>query len=97
MHHVVAVEPRGSYRIWVRFEDGFEAEIDLGTKLQFDGVFAPLSDSDYFARVAVHPELRVVRWPNDADIDTEVLYAWAKGRTVEDVEQEYWRLSRRVR
>src|ERR1044071_6004945 len=48
---VVEVEPRSGYRLWLRFQDGTEGEIDLGPQLTFQGVFAPLRDPAYFARV----------------------------------------------
>ena len=47
---VVEVQPRGDYRLWLRFSDGTEGVIDLGPELDFRGVFAPLRDPHYFAR-----------------------------------------------
>ena len=72
---VVKVEPRGGYRIWLQFQDGVEGEVDLEPLLSFQGVFAPLRDPAYFARVRVNPELGTICWPNDADWDPLVLYS----------------------
>lgn len=80
---VVKVEPRGGYRLWLQFQDGVEGEIDLEPLLNFQGVFAPLRDSAYFARVAVHPEVGTIHWPNDADWDSLVLYSLVTGRPIE--------------
>lgn len=76
---VVQVEARGSHRLWVRFEGGDEGEIDLGSRLSFTGVFAPLSDPEYFAQVRVDPELGTIVWPNSADLDPVVLHALVTG------------------
>lgn len=63
---VVQVQPRGSHRLWLRFEGGDEGEVDLGSRLTFTGVFVPLSAPDYFAEVRVDPELGTIVWPNGA-------------------------------
>lgn len=82
---VVAVEPRGEYRLWVRFQDGVTGEVDLGPQLTFQGVFAPFRDPAYFARVRVNAELGTISWPNDADWDPLVLYALVTGRSIESL------------
>lgn len=80
---VVKVEPRGGYRIWLQFQDGVEGEIDLEPLLSFRGVFAPLRDLSYFARVRVDPELGTIGWPNGADWDPLVLYSLVTRRSIE--------------
>ena len=66
---VVEVRPLGDYRVHLRFEDGVESDIDLGDVIEFKGVFAPLRDSQEFAKLRIHPELGTVVWPNGADLD----------------------------
>ncbi len=83
LNDVVEVEPRGEYRLWLRFQDGVQGEVDLGPALAFQGVFAPLCDPAYFARVRVNPELGTICWPNDADWDPLVLYSLVTGRPIE--------------
>ncbi len=83
LNDVVEVEPRGEYRLWLRFQDGVQGEVDLRPALTFQGVFAPLRDSTYFARVRVNPELGTICWPNDADWDPLVLYSLVTGRPIE--------------
>lgn len=80
---VVKVEPRGDYRVRLQFQDGVEGEVDLGPGLTFRGVFAPLRDPAYFARVSVNQELGTIGWPNGADWDPLVLYSLVTGRPVE--------------
>jgi len=61
------------HRLRVWFDDGVEGEVDF-SGLDWKGVFAPLEDPSYFARVRV--DLGTVVWPNDADIAPETLYHW---------------------
>ena len=61
------------HRVWLRFEDGTEGEIDLSADL--DGpVFEPLHDPKYFQRFTVSPDLGTISWPNGADFAPEFLY-----------------------
>ncbi|GAB6067993.1 DUF2442 domain-containing protein [Methylothermus subterraneus] len=61
------------YRIWVRFADGVEGEIDLSGEL-WGEVFEPLRDPGEFARMRVDAEAGTVVWPNGADFAPEFLY-----------------------
>ena len=60
------------YRLWLRFEDGLEGEIDLSDILQ-GPVFAPLKDVSAFARLRVDPNWHTIVWPGDLDIAPESL------------------------
>jgi hypothetical protein len=75
MVDVIEVRPLGGYRVFVRFEDGVEGEVDVSDMITFEGVFAALRDPARFAEVRVHPELRTLSWPNGADLDPDVLYS----------------------
>lgn len=81
---VVEVKCLGAHRLRLRFDDGVEGEVDLAQRLTFDGVFAPLRDPDYFARVRVEPEGSTICWPNHADIDPFVLHSWVTGKPLPD-------------
>ena len=85
LNDVVEVRPRGEYRLWLRFQDGVEGEVDLRPALTFQGVFAPLREPGYFARVRVNPELGTICWPNDADWDPLVLYSLVTGRPIKSL------------
>jgi hypothetical protein len=76
---VVEVRALSGRRLWLHFEDGATGVVDVAKLVPFDGVFAPLADEAFFARVRIHDETRSVCWPNEADLDTDVLYAAATG------------------
>jgi hypothetical protein len=59
------------YRVWLRFDDGLEGEVELSGVLR-GPVFEPLKDPAYFANFTVDWTLT---WPNGADIAPESLYA----------------------
>ena len=61
------------YRIWLRFADGVEGEVDLESELWGD-VFEPLKDKARFAEFALDGELGTVVWPGGADFAPEFLY-----------------------
>lgn len=74
---LLEAEPTDGYSVHVRFEDGTQAEVDLGYLADRDGVFEPLRDPEYFRRLRVYPEGQTIVWPNEADIAPETLYAHA--------------------
>jgi hypothetical protein len=85
--HVTEVRPLGGYRLWLRFDDGAEGDLDLSEVISFDGVFSPLKDPAFFGSVRVHPDWGTLCWPGDLDLAPEPLYERATGRTPEYVER----------
>lgn len=79
---IVEVRALGGYRVHLRFEDGAQGELDLGTMIRFKGVFAGLADECEFAKVRVDPELGTITWPSGADLDPDVLYAAVTGKPI---------------
>ena len=72
---VVAVEPREGFRLWVRFEDGTEGEVDL-SDLAGQGVFERWSTSpEEFSQAEVDRESGTVVWPGGLDVAPDRLYA----------------------
>ena len=63
----------GGYRIWLRFKDGRQGEIDLTDEI-WGEVFEPLKDVREFAKLRADPELHTLVWPNGADFAPEFLY-----------------------
>ena len=79
---VVEVRPLGGFRVYVRFEDGMQGEIDLQSMIDFKGVFAPLRDEREFAKVRVDADLGALVWPSGADLDPDVLYSKVSGMPI---------------
>jgi len=80
LHRIVEVEVVGEHRLRLVFEDGVSGEVDA-SGWDWRGVFEPLSDPAYFARVELDHELGSIRWPNGADVAPETLHLWvARGR-----------------
>ncbi len=79
---IVEVQPRGEYRLHLRFEDGVEGELDISQLIPFEGVFARLQDPKEFSKVRVNPELGTIEWPNGADLDPDVLYSKITGQEI---------------
>ena len=74
MLNVRAVAYRGDHRLWLRFTDGTEGEVDLAPHLN-GAIFEALRDPAVFAAVRLDPEIRTVAWPNGADFAPEYLRA----------------------
>ena len=49
------------YRLWLRFEDGREGEVDLEAEL-WGEVFEPLTQQDLFETVEFNRELNTICW-----------------------------------
>ena len=79
---VVAVQPLPDHHLRVTFDDGVEGIVNVRELVQFTGVFQPLQDASFFEQVKVSPELGTACWPNDADFDSDVLYAKITGRPI---------------
>ena len=72
---VEAVEPRNGWRIWVRFADGVEGEIDV-SNLREGTVFSHLEDRREFEKVHIDPDLQMVCWGKDLEIS--LAWDWAQ-------------------
>jgi hypothetical protein len=78
MERIVQVQPKAGYRLWLRFTDGAEGEVDL-SHLVGRGVFQAWQNPAEFAKVMVDPETGTVAWPGGIDLDPDVLYAQVRG------------------
>jgi len=66
---VVEASHRGGHRVWLRFSDGAEGEVDLASEM-WGEVFEPLRDPARFAEFRVDGTLV---WPCGADLAPEFL------------------------
>ena len=80
---VVEARALEGHRLFLRFADGVEGELDLDAIVRWEGIFAPIAPANRFAEVHVDPELGTIVWPNGADIDPDILYAAVTGRPIE--------------
>ncbi len=74
LHDVIEVKSLGDYKVFLRFDDDQCGQLDLAQVISFEGIFEPLKDKNYFATVAIHPELGTIYWKNGADIAPDYLY-----------------------
>jgi hypothetical protein len=75
LHRVVDVEVVGEHRLRIAFDDGVSGEIDA-SNWAWRGVFEPLRDPNYFARVELDRQLGTITWPSGADVAPETLHLW---------------------
>lgn len=73
MYRIVEVEPRPGHRLWIRFADAVEGEVDL-SELVGRGVFRRWEDEEEFRKVYIDPETGTVAWPGDLDLAPDALY-----------------------
>ena len=72
---LVQVEARPKFRLWVKFADGVEGEVDL-SDVAGRGVFTRWTDTpDEFARVVIDEVSGAPHWPGDLDVAPDRLYA----------------------
>ena len=84
MHPVpVQVEARAGYRIWLRYQDGVEGEIDLAD-IADTGLCKPWRERAFFERIHVN-DGGAVAWNGDIEICPDSLYAELLGITLADL------------
>ena len=78
---VTAVEVTGDHRLRLTFADGPAGDVDFIAR-RWSGVFEPLRDPNYFARVTVDRGAGTIAWPGGQDMAPEPLYAAARRESV---------------
>lgn len=71
---LLEAKPTEGCNIWLHFADGLAAEVDFSYLLDFDGVFLPLRDPEYFRQVKVDDSHVTIEWPGEVDICPDTLY-----------------------
>ena len=83
MFHPVEVKALSGYRIWIRFADGVEGEVDL-SHLAGRGVFSSWQDDKVFQQVHIGPGGELA-WSEEIDLCADSIYMKLTGKTPEDV------------
>ncbi len=79
MARIVEAKPLDGYKVHLRFEDGAEGVVDIAREVGFKGVLAALRNPAFFRQVRVLPDFGTICWPNDVDLDPDVLYRRVTG------------------
>ncbi|MGH9782831.1 MAG: DUF2442 domain-containing protein [Terriglobia bacterium] len=83
MFKIAEVKAVQGYRLWLRYEDGAEGEVDL-SDLAGRGVFAAWNDRRFFESVRID-EGGALAWGDSLDLCPDALYLRLTGKTPEDV------------
>ena len=81
--HPIAIEARSGYRLWVRFDDGVEGEIDLSDRAG-RGVFSIWNEPGVFESASITPH-RTIGWSDDAELCADAVYLEITGREPEEI------------
>ena len=79
----VEVRPLARYRIWLRYQDGTEGEVDL-SHLAGKAVFSVWEQEGVFGQVKLGPHGQI-EWPGDLDLCPDALYLTLTGKRPEDI------------
>lgn len=80
LYRILEAQPRPDYRLWIRFADGVEGEVDL-SHLVGKGVFAAWREEARFREVFIDPETGTVAWPGEIDLAPDALHDRLAGVT----------------
>lgn len=83
MKKATEVKPLEGYRIWLRFSDGTEGEVDLGD-LAGRGVFRIWKDRKVFEAVRVTAN-GALAWGEEVDLCPDSLYLRLTGQPVDEL------------
>lgn len=83
MIKILEAKAKPGHRLWLRFADGVEGEVDL-TNLAGKGVFKAWEDPEVFANVSVERG-RSVAWGEGIDLRADSLYLEITGKKPAEV------------
>lgn len=79
----VEVKSLANYRIWLRYSDGIEGEVDL-SDLAGRGVFEAWNDPAFFRTVHIASH-GAVEWGSEIDLCPDALYMQLTGKSPEEL------------
>jgi hypothetical protein len=83
MKKATEVKPLEGYRIWLKYADGVEGEVDL-SHLAGRGVFKAWTDRKFFEDVHVDGS-GAVAWREGIDLCPDALYLRLTGKTADEL------------
>lgn len=81
MHKPVEVKALSGYKLWVKFSDGVEGEVDL-SRLAGKGIFTLGDDHDAFRKVNIGENGEIV-WNRKIDLCPDAIYMEITGKSPE--------------
>ena len=81
--HPVEVKALTNFRIWLRYDDGTEGEVDL-SDVAGRGVFKAWNDPTFFNAVRLGSH-GAIEWGADIDICPDAMYLRLTGKSPEEV------------
>ncbi len=79
----IDVKPLPNYRVYLKYADGVEGEVDLSDCVG-EGVFGAWKDIVFFQQVHLGPG-RQIRWNDEIELCPDALYLQLTGKTPEQV------------
>lgn len=73
MHRICEAVPEEDFRLHLLYSDGTAVVVDFESVIRSGGVFTPLSDPAFFARVSVDERGRYITWPGEIDFCADSL------------------------
>ena len=86
MTRPTAVESRTGYRIWIRYSDGVEGEVDL-SHLAGRGVFKAWNDRSCFEGMRI-TEYDSIAWSEELELCPDALYLRITGKSLVEIMPE---------
>jgi hypothetical protein len=79
MHEIINAEYEGNFKINLFFDSGKSGVVDFSEYINIGGVFELFKDEEYFKKFYIDPEVKTLCWPDEIDLDPDVLYSKATG------------------
>ena len=83
MPRPLEVRPLPNFRLWLRYDDGTEGEVDL-SDLAGRGVVKVWNDAEFFQSVKIGPQGELA-WSDDVDLCSDSVYMRLTGKSPDEV------------
>jgi hypothetical protein len=71
---IVECKPLDNFSLRIKYDDGIEGIYDMNPSIQEGGVFAPLSDLEFFKKVDIVGDGDYISWPGEIEIGADSIY-----------------------